>query len=102
MIIKQSLTQDDEGNLRLKNTFDVSQAMLESRLATDNGGRVKLAKSEVFTLGSIPVEMWQYDPWLMEANKARNYGDMAEYQRLIMKFFEVHPQFRTITGKKYW
>jgi len=88
--------------IRIRNTFDIGQAIEAAQEATEHGGRVGNGSSEVIQMGFIPEEMWLYDPWLMEANKARNHGDMGAYHKMLVKFFEVHPEFTPLHTRKYW
>lgn len=88
MIVDQKLFERD-GKTVLRNTIDCGAAIERAREVTQDGGRAK----NLIPMGYIPPEMWLFDPWLIEATKAQRAGDKAEFNRLLMKFFEVHPKF---------
>ena len=88
MILKQKLYEED-GVTVLRNTIDCKDAAEMARDVTREGGRGK----NIIPLGFIPPEYWQFDPWLVAARRAQQEGDMAEYTRLVKKFFELNPAF---------
>lgn len=102
MLVKQEIRILDRktGKVGLRNTIDCSAAIEMAKEASDNGGRG--TSDKVMPLGFIPNEMWNFNPWLMEANRARNEGDMVTYQRNIMKFFQLFPQFAVLHTPKYF
>ena len=102
MIIKQEIKLLDKktGKIGLRNTIDCSAAIEMAREANERGGRG--TNEAVMPMGFIPSEMWNYNPWLMTANKARWEGDMATYQLNLMKFFKLFPQFAVFHPKKYF
>lgn len=104
MIIKQEFdfAKDDKGTVTLRNTIDIEQAINAAKEATETGARAGDSNSEVMLMGFIPPEMFMFDPWLVEAEKARQYGDIGEYTRLMKKFFEVHKEFAPTVRQKYW
>lgn len=97
MIVKQKFYERD-GKTVLRNTIDVSQAIGMAREASETQARGK----NLVPLGYIPPEYWNFDPWLLEAKKARAAGDRHEYQKYVMKFFRVHPEFAVLRSAKYW
>ena len=62
--------------IRIRNTFDIGQAMKAAQEATENGGRTGNGSSEIIQMGFIPEEMWLYDPWLM-ADSLGNRTDIS-------------------------
>ena len=88
MIPKQKLYEED-GKTILRNTFDCSEAIETAKQISDEGGRGK----NIIPLGVIPPEMWLSNPWLIEARKAEQGGDKAEFIKLLRKFFELFPAF---------
>lgn len=105
-VLKQEMyiDNDDRRKIRMLTTYDIGTAInLAKDLSEAGGGRAGEGKSgEMRVMGYIPPEMWGYDPWLLEAKRARNAGDMGEYTKNVRKFFEVHPSFAVITPKKYF
>lgn len=103
MIIGQNIEITDRKKMEIavRNTFDCSAAIELAKEASDRGGRCPTSDT-VVPLGYIPPEMWQFNPWLVEANKARCYGDMITYQVNIMKFFKLFPQFSVLQSRKYY
>lgn len=100
---KLYIENDDRRKTRLVTTYDIGTAMnLAKDLSETGGGRSGSGSGEMRVMGYIPPEMWNYSPWLIEAKRARNDGDMGEYTRLVKKFFEIHPSFAVITPKKYF
>jgi hypothetical protein len=97
VIINQKFTEED-GKVRIRNTIDVSQAIGMARDVSESRARGK----NMVPLGYIPPEYWNFDPWLLEAKRARSAGDSHEYQKYVMKFFRVHPEFAVIQSAKYW
>ena len=82
-----------EGNdFHIRNTFDIGTA--KSLVAEQNKDGGEKGKT-IRCLGHIPPEMFAYDPWLIAATKARNCGDMGEYKKHILKFFDLHPYLKT-------
>ena len=99
MILEQKLHEED-GKTILTNRIDCTEAIDMAKQVSDEGGRGK----NIIPLGFIPPEMWQCDPWLIEAKKAQQGGDKAAFIRLVKKFFELHPAFavKSDHGQKYW
>ena len=99
MIINQKLYEKD-GKTVLRNTIDCQQAIDMAKDATQTGERGKT----LIPLGYIPPEYWMFDPWLVQAKKASAGGDKQEYQRMVKKFFEVHPAFAVHRDhtRRYW
>lgn len=97
MLLNQELIEED-GKTVLRNTIDVSQAIAKAREVTDTQARGK----NIVPLGYIPPECWNFDPWLMEAKKAAHAGDKHEYQKHVLKFFKLHPEFAVLRSAKYW
>lgn len=97
MLLNQELIEED-GKTVLRNTIDVSQAIAKAREVSEAGARGK----NIVPLGYIPPEYWNFDPWLKMAKEAAHAGDKHEYQKYVLKFFKVHPEFAVIRGAKYW
>lgn len=97
MLLKQELVNDGDKTV-LRNTIDVSSAIRLAKEATDSGARGK----NMVPLGYIPPEYWNFDPWLVTAKRAAQAGDKHEYQKYVLKFFKVHPEFRVERSHKYW
>jgi hypothetical protein len=97
MILEQELIEED-GKTILRNTIDVSQAINMAKEVTETQARGK----NMVPLGYIPPEYWNFDPWLKMAKRAACAGDSHEYQKYVLKFFRVHPEFAVIRGAKYW
>lgn len=98
MITKQEL--HIEGNeVKLTNTFDISTAKELAKEHTQEGG---YRNETMMCMGHIPPEMWLYDPWLLQAKKAKWAGDTKEYIKMIEKFFEVHPVFKVHNKQRYY
>ncbi len=100
MITKQDIDIDTvSGDITVKNTFDIGAAKsLTKDMIADGGER----SSSMRCMGYIPPEMWYYDPWLLQAKKARANNDSHEYVKMVKKFFEVHPALRMSYSKKYY
>ena len=89
-----------EGNkVKLYNTIDTSGA---SELAKETSNMGGVRDRNIRCLGYIPPEMWNYNFWLVTARKAQLAGDMGEYQKHLMKFFELYPQFSVKSDVRQW
>lgn len=91
---KQELSYDNTGKkpvFRLKNTFNFSDE-IEAISDIQKNGKSKSQDGTMSYMGTIPNSLFLVDPWLKEAMKARNAGDMGEYQRLIRTFFKLNPK----------
>lgn len=97
MLLKQEWGEKD-GKTILKNTIDTSQAINLAKEVSDTQARGE----NMVPLGYIPPEYWSFDPWLLEAKKAQHDGDTHEYQKYILKFFRLHPEFAVLRSAKYW
>lgn len=105
MIISRNLyvANDERKTVRLETTFDTGfAAQLAKEVNANGGGRIEDKNAGMHVLGYIPPEMWSYDPWLVQAKRARNAGDMGEYTKLVRKFFEVHKEYQVFTPKKFF
>lgn len=103
MLVDQKMFMDDKNNVHLINKFDHSVAAEIARMTeSEGGGRGKIGHVEYHVMGYVPPEMYNYDPWLIEATKAQRAGDTGEYTRLMKKFFEVHREFAPLIPKKYF
>lgn len=101
MLVNQELRQDGEKYV-LTNTVDVSREINAAKaLSEQGGGRFGDKHSECVMLGYIPPVMWQLDPWLIAANRAKFEGDRKSYMDYVQKFFEMNPAFAVVTPKKY-
>jgi len=93
-IIRQQFIphNDGKGTLTLRNTIDFSAAIDAARETNEvnPGGYFGDKNSQCRVMGYIPEEMWNYDPWLIQARKARNGGDKGQYAYYLNKFFEIH------------
>lgn len=101
MLINQTIKRD--GNkVFLRNTVDVSAEIEAAKALTEQGGgRFGDKNSECIMMGYIPPVMWNLDPWLIDAKKAKHEGDRKRYQDRIQKFFQLNPAFAVVTPKKY-
>lgn len=105
MLVKQDTFIDEKNRFHVVNKYDHSVGAEVARmLEKEGGGRGSLGKNgvEFRSMGFIPCEMFMYDPWLIEAQKAQRAGDMGEYTKLMQKFFEVHREFAPLIPKKYY
>ena len=99
MITKQDV--DIQGDkIKLRNTFDIGTAKRLAHEDTQAGGGG--GHTTMRCMGYIPPEMWMYDPWLIQAGKARARGDKQEYADLLRRFFDVHPALKVSHSKKYF
>lgn len=87
MLTKQTIHFDDDGTVRLRNTFDYSHAIEETRRMNETG---ECQGKNGYILGNIPQEMFCYDPWLKAAQQARREGDYGKYTDYMLRFFRVH------------
>lgn len=105
-IIRQQFIphNDGKGTLTLRNTFDFSAAVDAARETNElnPGGIFGDKNSQARVMGYIPEEMWNYDPWLVQAKRARNRGDKGEYTLMLNKFFELHPVFKVAKKTTMW
>lgn len=100
MITGQELYVDEHsGDVRLRNHFDIGMAKSLVKEANMEGGD---RNETMHCMGHIPPEMWQYDPWLIQARKAQMAHDDYEYQKNLRKFFEVHTSLAIINKQKYF
>ena len=97
MITKQEVDIDGD-KIKLRNTFDIAAAKEAAHESTQEGDS---RKATYKCMGYIPPEMWQYDPWLIQARKAQIAGDRQEYADLLRRFFDVHKALR-VTHKKHY
>lgn len=97
MLLAQKLIEED-GKTILRNKIDVSAAIAKAKEVTETQARGK----NMVPLGYIPPEYWNFDPWLKMAKRAAYEGDKHEYQKYVLKFFKIHPEFAVIRGAKYW
>lgn len=99
-VLNKELTVDkDSKTVKLRTTFDVGTAIDLAKEASESPQERK-SNDGIRCMGYIPPELWGYDPWLIQAKKARSAGDMGEYTKMIKKFFEVHPQYAVLFQKK--
>lgn len=97
MILSQEMREED-GKTILRSKIDVSEAIAKAKEYTDTQARGR----NITPLGFIPEEMWNFDPWLMEAKRARACGDVHEYNKYVLKFFRLNPEYAVWRGRKYW
>ena len=104
MIVKQDLTVDADGNVRLRNVCNAQSSLDLARMARENNpdGWFGDKNGECRLLGYIPEEMFSFNPWLMQAKKAEREGDMGKKEYYISKFFELFPAFAGNKKTKYW
>lgn len=101
MLIDQKLKIDGD-KVTLRNTVDVSAEIRAAQAMTERGGgRFGDKNSECVMMGYIPPVMWQLDPWLIDAQRAKYEGDKKRYHDRIKKFFQLNPAFAVVTPKKY-
>lgn len=98
---KELIVDHNEKTVKLRTTFDTGTA---ADLAREGSEAPQHRKSNdgIRCMGYIPPELWGYDPWLIQARKARNAGDKGEFTKMMIKFFEVHPQYKVLFQKKYF
>ena len=103
-IIRQELTTDHEGNIRLRNICSAQDALDMARVSreTNNTGYFGDKNGECKILGYIPEEMFTFNPWLICATRAKREGDMGKYNYYMMKFFELFPAFQGTHKTRYW
>lgn len=102
-IIRNDLFVTDNGDVRLRQQYDISMAMEQAQEVTQSGGgRMGSGSSTWIVKGYIPTEEWNWDIYLIEAKNARAAGDMHEYQKYMNKYFESHPRMRVWTPPKYY
>ena len=100
MILKQDMDVDiHTGDVKLRNTFDIGTAKSLAKDVSNEGGE---RNANMHCMGYIPPEMWQYDPWLIQARKAQLAHDDYEFQKYLRKCFEVHTALRVINSQKYF
>lgn len=104
MITNQKLTVNEDGTFALTNTCSAQSALDEARMMRELNpdGYFGDRNGECRILGTIPEEMFMYNPWLIMAKRAEAEGDMAKHQHYMLKFFELFPTFRGNTKTRYW
>ena len=103
MLLKKELVvdHDDKGTVRLYSTYDIGMAAeIAKEVSETSGGWSR--KREMRCMGYIPPEEWRFNPWLIEATKAKNAGDKAEYLKYVKKYFDLFPQYKVFTPQKYY
>ena len=100
MIINQDMDVDlATGDVKLRNTFDISMAKSLAKDVSNEGGE---HHKDMHCMGYIPPEMWRYDPWLIEARKAQLAHDDYEFQKYLRKFFDIHTALKVHNKQKYF
>ena len=104
MIVKQELQTDEKGNVRLRNYCSAQHALDMARMSRElnESGRFGDKNGECRVVGYIPEEMFNFNPWLMEARRALRHGDQGKHDYYMMKFFELFPAFAGNKKTKYW
>lgn len=87
MVGRQHFHMDDNGDWGIRNEVDFSNALEETRRMNETR---EWKGENGYILGNIPEELWLYDPWLIEAAKARRERDYGKYTDYILRFFRVH------------
>lgn len=90
MISKQHIHFGDDGTIGIRNVGDASHALEETRRMNETD---EWKGPDGYILGNIPAEYFQFDPWLIEAKKARQAGDYGKYTDYMLRFFRVHQSF---------
>lgn len=101
MIVKQEMTVNSERKIILRNTVDCSAA---SELAAERskGDQGRISK-DMYCIGHIPPEMWNFNPWLIAAKRAKWEGDMGKYHKNLMKFFDLFSSFKILRSPtNFW
>lgn len=92
----------DFRKFRLLNTWNGRETVEHMKELREAGVSGRSDDGSMRLMGEIPNEMWAYDPWLIEARKARNGGDNGRWQEMLCKFFEVHKELAMPFQKKYF
>ncbi len=103
MITNQRLFK--EGNtIILRNTVDISAYVDAAKQANelDNGGWFGPKHDRMQLLGYIPPELWNIDPWLIEAKRAQVEGDMRMYMKHMKTFFRVWKRLSVHRKRATW
>lgn len=102
-VLNNELHVEDNGDVRLRQTYDIGQAMeMAQEVTKSGGGRMGTGSSTWIVKGYIPMEEWNWDINLIAAKEARSEGDDSAYQKYMNKYFEAHPRFRVWTPPKYY
>lgn len=99
MISKQHIHFDDDGTIGIHNVGDASHAIEETRRMNETDS---WKGPDGYILGNIPAEYFQFDPWLIEAKKARKAGDYGKYTDYMLRFFRVHSAFACQVRRVNW
>ena len=93
-ILARELNIDrNTGKITLKNRMDLRPAMKIAKEMRDmNDGRT--ANKSMQCIACIPHWLWNENPWLVEARRARLAGNEAEYNKNFRKFLRLFPQFQ--------
>lgn len=103
-IVKQTLTTDSDGNIRLRNYCNADSTLELARISREcnESGHFGDKNGECQLLGYIPEEMFSYNPWLLCATRAKQEGDEGKYTYYMTKFFQLFPAFAGNRKTKYW
>lgn len=99
MLTRQLIHFDDDGTYGIRNTFDASHAIEETRRMNETE---ECMGKDGYILGNIPQEMFMYDPWLKAAQQARKERDYAKYTDYMLKFFRVHSALACNLKRTTW
>lgn len=99
MITQQKIFFEDDGTVRLRNTYDMTAAINKAKEWNENGWGYS---KDCYCLGFIPEEMKMHDPWLQEAYRAKKEGDDAKYTDYMLRFFRVHQALAINKKKVCW
>lgn len=102
-VLNNELHVEDNGDVRLRQTYDIGMAMeMAQEVTKAGGGRMGKGSGTWIVKGYIPMEEWNWDINLVTAKEARSAGDDQAYQRYMDKYFKAHPRFRVWTPPKYY
>ena len=92
-ILARELNIDrNTGKITLTNRMDLRPAMKIAKEMRENDGRT--ANKSMQCIACIPHWLWNENPWLVEARRARLAGNEAEYNKNFRKFLRLFPQFQ--------
>ena len=92
-VLHQQLEQKKNGTYMLTNVMDMTPAMRLAKQYRDHSNGFTGDRG-MQCAAIIPNWMWAWNPWLMEARKARAAGNEAEFMKNFKKFLKLYPEFK--------